>query len=51
MPGGVTASLGTYTIDSAMLKSNMLDEVAGCVPNREPTRTQTMDKVKQARWI
>ena len=29
MLGGVTASVGTYTMDSAMLKSNAVDKVAG----------------------
>jgi hypothetical protein len=51
MPGGVSASFGTYTTDSAMLKTNAVDKVPGCVPKRGPSRTQTMDGVKEAQRI
>jgi hypothetical protein len=42
MLGDVSVSFGTNTMDSGMLKNNTVDKVAGCVPNQEPTRTQTM---------
>ena len=49
MPGGVTASFGIYRMDSTILENNAVDKAAGCVPNREPTRTQTIDSLEQPR--